>query len=143
MKTFKKVVLALLSLAMLFALTSCGGSGNIGNTEEQLTSQMNEKLSDSGIHLAYDAALNEKAVIYLDVYNLYRDESAALKAAGLDPETYAIYVTTSTSTINDAAAVLASQIKLEKEVSGRVAKKVGYASATLNGHPTFFALTKF
>lgn len=143
MKTLKKVALALLSIAMLFTLTSCGGSGNVGNTEEQLTSQMNQKFSDSGIHLTYDATLNEKAVIYLDVYNLYRNESAALKAAGLDPEVYAIYVTTSTSTVNDAAAVLASQIKLEKEVSGRVAKKVGYASATLNGQPSIFALVRF
>ena len=142
MKTIRKFALALLSIAMLFTLTSCGGSS--ASTESQLTSKINEKLSGTGIQVSYDSKLNEKLVVYIDVYRNSGDETAAMEASGLDAEHYAVYASTSNSTINDAAAVLAGQISAEKNTSGRTAKKIGYASAQLvNGGNVIFALVQF
>ena len=142
MKTLRRFALTLLSIAMLFTLTSCGGSSNY--TDTQLTAKINEKLSDTGIQVTYDSKLNEKLVVYLDVYTTSRNEAAAIEASGLDAQYYAAYATTSISTVNDAAAVLAAQIKAEKSTSGRTAKRIGYASAELkDGGSAIFALVQF
>lgn len=142
MKTIRRFALVLLSIAMLFTLTSCGGSN--ASAESQLTSKINEKLSGTEIQVSYDSKLNEKLVVYIDVYRNSGDETAAIKAAGLDPQYYAAYASTSNSTINDAAAIIAGQISAEKNTTGRVAKKIGYASAQLvNGGNVIFALVQF
>ena len=142
MKTIRRFALALLAIAMLFTLTSCGGSS--ASTESQLTSKINEKLSGTGIQVSYDSKLNDKLVVYLDVYRNSGDEASAIKAAGLDAQYYAVYASTANSTINDAAAVLAGQISAEKSTSGRIAQKIGYASAPLvNGGNVIFALVQF
>ncbi len=144
MKTLRRFSLALLSIVMLFTLTSCGGSSGGPSTEEQLTSKINEKLSGTGIQLSYDSKLNDKLVVYMDVYSNYQNEDAALKASGLDAEHYAAYVSTSNTTMNDAAAVFAGQISAEKSLSGRVAKKIGYASVPLTtGGYACYALVQF
>lgn len=145
MKTLKRFALTLLSVIMLLTLTACGGSGSAaGNTENQLTSKINEKLSGTGIQVTYDSKLNEKLVVCLDIYRTSNNEDKALEAAGLDNEHYALYVSTANSTVNDAAAVLAGQIRAEKTSSGRVAQKIGYASAELvTGNSAIFALVQF
>ena len=141
-KTLRLVSIFLVGIMML-ALTACGGSASKPSTEAQLTSKINEKLSGTGISITYDSSLNEKAVVFLDVYNVSYNGEAALKAAGLNADSYEIYITTSIATVNDAASVLSSQIKLEKDTSGRVAKNIGYATASYRGYPAIFALVKF
>ena len=121
MKTIRKFALALLSIAMLFTLTSCGGSS--ASTESQLTSKINEKLSGTGIQVSYDSKLNEKLVVYIDVYRNSGDETAAMEASGLDAEHYAVYASTSNSTINDAAAVLPVRSVLKRTPPAALPKR--------------------
>ena len=84
------------------------------------------------------------AVVYLDVYRTSGNEAQAIKAAGLNSTEYRMYATTATSSIDDAAAVIAGNIKAEKETSKRVAKKLGYASGKMaSGEPVIFVLVKF
>ena len=126
---------------LLLALTACSGSSGVGggNAEDTLTSKVNAKLSGTGIQVEYDTSLNEKAVVYLDVYRTSGNEAQAIKAAGLNST-----ATTATSSIDDAAAVIAGNIKAEKETSKRVAKKLGYASGKMaSGEPVIFVLVKF
>ena len=144
MKVLKRLALALFSVAMLFTLTSCGGNSGTPSTEAQLTSKINDRLSDTGIHVTYDSKLNEKLLVYIDVYNNSQNEDAALKASGLDLEHYAAYLSTSNSTLDDTAAILAGQISAEKKSSGRIAKNIGYANGKLtNGSSVIFALVYF
>ena len=129
---------------LLLALTACSDSSGVGggNAEDKLTSKVNAKLS--GIQVEYDTSLNEKAVVYLDVYRTSGNEAQAIKAAGLNSTEYRMYATTATSSIDDAAAVIAGNIKAEKETSKRVAKKLGYASGKMaSGEPVIFVLVKF
>ena len=102
---------------LLLALTACSGSSGVGggNAEDTLTSKVNAKLSGTGIQVEYDTSLNEKAVVYLDVYRTSGNEAQAIKAAGLNSTEYRMYATTATSSIDDAAAVIAGNIKAEKE----------------------------
>ena len=131
---------------LLLALTACSGSSGVGggNAEDTLTSKVNAKLSGTGIQVEYDTSLNEKAVVYLDVYRTSGNEAQAIKAAGLNSTEYRMYATTATSSIDDAAAVIAGNIKAEKETSKRVAKKLGYESGKMaSGEPVIFVLVKF
>lgn len=131
---------------LLLALTACSDSSGVGggNAEDTLTSKVNAKLSGTGIQVEYDTSLNEKAVVYLDVYRTSGNEAQAIKAAGLNSTEYRMYATTATSSIDDAAAVIAGNIKAEKETSKRVAKKLGYASGKMaSGEPVIFVLVKF
>ena len=124
---------------LLLALTACSGSSGVGggNAEDTLTSKVNAKLSGTGIQV-------ERAVVYLDVYRTSGNEAQAIKAAGLNSTEYRMYATTATSSIDDAAAVIAGNIKAEKETSKRVAKKLGYASGKMaSGEPVIFVLVKF
>ena len=142
MKKALKTVSLLLASIMLLALTAC--SGGIGNTEDALTSKVNAKLSGTGIHVEYDSSLNEKALIYLDVSRTTGSESQAIKAAGLNSSEYRMYATTVTSSMDDAAAVIAGNIKAERSSTNRVAKKLGYASGKMaSGEPVIFVLIKF
>ena len=75
---------------LLLALTACSGSSGVGggNAEDTLTSKVNAKLSGTGIQVEYDTSLNEKAVVYLDVYRTSGNEAQAIKAAGLNSTEY-------------------------------------------------------
>lgn len=144
-KTLRLFSLFLVGVMML-ALTACSGGSGVGggNAEDALTSKVNAKLSGTGIQVEYDTSLNEKAVVYLDVYRTSGNETQAIKAAGLNTTEYRMYATTATSSIDDAAAVIAGNIKAEKESSNRVAKKLGYASGKMaSGEPVIFVLVKF
>ena len=144
-KTLRLFSLFLVGVMML-ALTACSGGSSVGggNSENALTSKVNAKLSGTGIQVEYDTSLNEKAVVYLDVYRTSGNEAQAIKAAGLNTTEYRMYATTATSSIDDAAAVIAGNIKAEKESSNRVAKKLGYASGKMaSGEPVIFVLVKF
>lgn len=145
-KTLRMVSLFLVGM-MLLALTACGGSsgGVSGNADKELTSKINSKLSGTGIHVTYDSGLGDKAVVCLDVYRTSGNEAQAMAAAGVNAREYAIYATTATSSLDNAASVIAGYIRSEKASSGRVAKTIGYASATLTAtdEPICFALVKF
>lgn len=144
-KTLRLLSLFLASI-LLLALTACGssGSGFGGSAETQLTSKINSKLSGTDIKVTYNSNLGEKALVYLDTYRTSGNEAQAIRAAGINTVEYAMYATTATSTMDDAAAVIAGQIKSEKTSSGRTAKYIGYASGKLaTGDSVIFALVKF
>lgn len=146
MKSIRKFALVLLSMVMLFTLTSCSGSGGSNGTPEDvhpLTSKINEKLSGTGIQVTYDSALNEKLAIYMNVYLRSGSKSSALKAAELDAEHYEVY-TANSNELDYVSSVFAEEIKVEKATSGRIAKSIGYASGrSTTGSITNYALVQY
>lgn len=137
-KTLRLVSLFLVGI-MLMALTACSGS-----SENELTSRINSKLSGTSIHVQYDSDLSEKALVLLDTYRVSGNLYQAMRAAGINSTNYALYATTATSTLSDAASVIAGNIRAERASSGRVARKLGYASGRYtSGQSVIFALVEF